>query len=195
MNPFSFCIIFGYRANGYHMAPLRRRTVLGLAGASAIAGTAGCLGTLPGQSEDNDGDPPDEPESGTNEGDNDDTEPELDIPDCPEKPDSLTDTSVADYATQFEEARQAQMALQNPPDPVKRISVSTHEVNTTETDEGWEVHFGRQGPNVDYGDYHTDGPIQRVAYYVTEDTTLRTAAVEEPLKPQEDGESVECPPY
>ncbi|PSQ40080.1 hypothetical protein BRD13_00565 [Halobacteriales archaeon SW_5_70_135] len=124
----------------------------------------------------------------------------LDLPPCPDRPDTLTGAAALQYATAFEEAYVTRLRIRDRRDEIASVSnasVRTDEAVVRETDEGWVVRFGVSSPTWEYRDgSHADCGGYTTAYLITDQQVLRagTTGPDNPADPRENGTAVECPP-
>jgi hypothetical protein len=141
-----------------------------------------------------------------------DTEPppsfdyEVEIPPCPETPDSYSVESVGRFVTQFEKAYLTRLTLQQQREKVTSISVDTGEPAVTKREDGWLARFDMTGPYIEYQPPpgsnetpHADPGSTMVHYLVTEqnlitDQQVFRAISLETVDPREEGTVVQCPP-
>lgn len=175
---------------------MNRRTFLG---AISVIGTslAGCTGhvTVPGESAD--GSPSGTPTPSAT------AYSEVERPPCPEFPDSLTDETVAQFITRFEEAYAARVALPTNTANIEAVHVSANTEDVIQTDGGWLVHLTVREPTYTYRSPtespHYDPGIYYASYFLRDDAVLRARGTEH-IDPRENGadspgEPVSCPPW
>ena len=127
------------------------------------------------------------------------TNPRIEVPPCPNRPDSFTNNSVVEFAMQFEQARETQLALAETSKNLTELSVETQDANVTKTKNGWIVHFTARGPYMRWNTSdpeapdHADPGFYTANYFITNETVRRTQATEV-VDPRENGSTVECPP-
>ncbi|WP_435348529.1 hypothetical protein [Haloarchaeobius sp. HRN-SO-5] len=126
----------------------------------------------------------------------------VEVPTCPERPDSFTSESALAFAIEFEEAIVERDVLQRY-ERVVSIDVDTVDVlveeSATRTDGGWLVRFAVRGPAYRYypdpnatETRHSDPPVYAANYFITDQTVLRAQAIEA-VDPRENGVEVSCP--
>ena len=170
---------------------MNRRKFLGVVGGIGVS-FSGCLGqgSAPAQ-------PTDSPTPSPT------VESRVEVPACPEKPDSLSRENVLQFAIQFEKAFVTRTVLQEH-ERVTSIDVDIGDglTNKTaiQTDGGWLVRFTVTGPAYRYlpspnatETAHVDPPLYAANYFITDQTVLRAQAVEA-IDPRETGTVVHCPP-
>lgn len=130
-------------------------------------------------------------------------ESQVDVPDCPDKPDPLTRENAAEFAVQFEGAYLTREVLDDHygvtevyvPDSVDDVDPTV-----TETGDGFVVRFTTQlaysyRPPDATRDKHVDDPMHTANYFVSRETTMRAeSGPDDPVDPREEGETVRCPP-
>ncbi|WP_158059256.1 hypothetical protein [Halorussus halophilus] len=172
---------------------MHRRHALHLLAGTSISLT-GCLGqnTTPNQSTTSPAEtqtqtPPPETRATTDD-------LQIDVPPCPEKPDTLTRDTALQFARQFEKALVTREVIsgQNAEEIIS-IDVSIQEDTTevTRTDDGWVVRFDVIAPAVEYESGHTDPGMYVVNYLVTDRNVFRAQATEA-VAPRKEGVSVSC---
>lgn len=123
----------------------------------------------------------------------------IDVPNCPERPQTFTDESVEQFAMQFEQAYVSRTLLRDTSANITSIRVSTDDPNSTDVGSGWIVHFSALGPATTSNPpdstetEHSDPPVYTANYFVSETRIIRLQAVSA-VDPREDGERVFCPP-
>jgi len=166
---------------------MNRRHFLRLFSISAV-GMSGCLGVTDSSSA------PDESQ--------------VDVPPCPNRPDSFTEENVLQFATQFERAylsRKTVQRLESRGATVQRVSVSIVEEpvkkTVTQATSGWVARFSVQGPGYQTDSVVTSRPTFVVNYLLGEGQILRAEnrlpndePPEEFADPREQGTVVHCPP-
>lgn len=179
---------------------MKRRSILSTIGVSVSAGFVGCSVRS------------DSPATSTADNESTDSPPisteaieaQLDIPSCPDRPDSFTRETAIDFAIQFEKAYIIQEKVREQ-DRVVDIELDIGgdalEQTATETPDGWIVRFGVTGPYLEWRvasgateTRHLDPPTYGVNYFISAESVHRVVKLE-PVDPRDvDGSAVECPP-
>lgn len=125
----------------------------------------------------------------------------VDVPPCPERPDSFTEENVVRFAAAFEESYVTRLTLRK--DQHRRfisISVDADEsgADVESTEEGWLVRVPTIGPATvsrvnETETRHGDPPMYIANYLITEGKVVRARGTEN-VDPQETGYTVSCPP-
>lgn len=171
---------------------MRRRTVLAAIGPSVVP-LVGCtgLGNPDTASVDTDTETPTPT-----------IESRVDVPPCPETPDSFTRETALQFATKFEKAYVVRQTLRKK-DRIVSISVSIgEERNVTNADVGWIVRFTATGPAYRYlpgpsstETQHVDPAYYGVNYFVSNRTVRRAPALPtKEVDPRVSGPVLNCPP-
>lgn len=119
----------------------------------------------------------------------------VEVPPCPDRPDSFTRATVCQLAFQFEKAYNSQETVQGRDDIV---SIDVDIVESDEnmvvgTDDGWIVRFEVIGPKTQLEDgLHGDPGWFRAHYLIVEDGVFRAVSFDE-VDPQQEGTEVQCP--
>lgn len=117
------------------------------------------------------------------------------VPPCPERPDSFTRESARQFAFQFEKAALSYQTAREQDGLVSVDVVTANESSVTWTDDGWIVRFYVKGPATEYEDGpHGDPGLFRVHYFISDEKTLKVEALEGAPNPREQGTEVHCPP-
>lgn len=137
-----------------------------------------------------------------------DIESRVEVPDCPDKPDTLTRESVVPFAVQFEKAYFTRQILEERDavtyvqfKQIAGVSDDNPDVAVRSAEDGYEVRFS---VSVAYGyrpaprtpeSAHADLPGYAATYFLNESLVVRAEARgETPVDPREVGEQVLCPP-
>lgn len=130
-------------------------------------------------------------------------ESQVEVPPCPERPDSFTRETALQFATQFEKSYRIRRTLREREHVVSifvEIREALTEKTATRTDEGWLVRFTVLGPAYRYRPTpsstqtaHVD-PSMTVAHYLLTDRTVFRAVSLDTVDPREAGSAVQCPP-
>lgn len=123
---------------------------------------------------------------------------DLDVPPCPERPETFTEETAASFATQFERAYVTRVTLRDTSYTVTSITVRTDDPTVTATDDGWLVTIDVIGPasrfrREDGTSGHADPGTYTASYHLSDDAVRRATAVD-PVDPRERGTAVTCPP-
>jgi hypothetical protein len=120
----------------------------------------------------------------------------VEVPPCPDRPDSFTRATVRQFAFQFEKAYNSQEMVQRWDDIV---SIDVDIVESDEniavgTSDGWIVRFEVIGPRTRLEDENYAHPPRfRAHYFIAEDTIFRAVSFDD-IDPREEGTEVHCPP-
>ena len=120
----------------------------------------------------------------------------VEVPPCPDRPDSFTRATVRQFAFRFEKAYNSRETVQGRDDIV---SIDVDIVESDEnmvvgTNDGWIVRFEVIGPRTQLEDgKHGDPPGFRAHYLIVEDTVFRAVSFDD-VDPRQEGTEVQCPP-
>lgn len=128
---------------------------------------------------------------------------QVDVPPCPDPPDSFTSDSASRFAVQFEKAFVARRTIAEQSNVASvqfptLSGIGTSETTVDETQNGYLVHFPSE-PAYTYraglgstATVHADMARYTANYYLSRQRILRKEA-DRPVDPREDGASVQCP--
>lgn len=172
---------------------MKRRVVLASLGTLGTTGVAGCSGVISSDST----------QSLTDAASTTTTpvEAQVDVPPCPERPDSFTRESVRQFAIDFEKGYVVREVLADDElvVAVNFIDVAGEPLETvTQVESGWTVHFTVVGPVIRFHPSHTPphkDPSRYVAnYFISQQRVHRaTTAPNKKADPREKGKEVHCP--
>ena len=120
----------------------------------------------------------------------------VEVPPCPDRPDSFTRATVRQFAFQFEKAYDSQETVQGRDDIVSfDVDIVESDENVVVgTDDGWIVRFEVIGPKTQLEDgLHGDPSWFRAHYLIVEDGVFRAVSLDD-VDPQQEGTEVQCPP-
>lgn len=168
---------------------MNRRHFLGLLGTCSMA-VAGCLESGSADT------PPQanatEPPSSTSAS----ADSRVEVPPCPDRPESFTHSSVLEFAIQFEKSHLARKTLQGRDDITSidvRVTEDLVDKDATRAGEGWASRFTVIGPAYRTTSGHVDPPLFVANYFIGDERVLRAAGTEA-ADPREEGTAVDCPP-
>lgn len=123
---------------------------------------------------------------------------QVEVPAWPDEPDSLTRETVRRFATRYEEAFRARLALPSDTDNIEAVHVSASASgdSVTRADSGWLVHFAVREPELvlrsptPTESPHYDPAMYPVSYFVSDDAVFRAMGNE--VDPRETGSKLDC---
>jgi hypothetical protein len=124
---------------------------------------------------------------------------DIDVPECPERPESFTEDTVGEFATQFEQAYATRDYLRETSRDVVAIRVDTETPRVNRTSQGWFVNFTASTPAVEWTEpgsnetRHVDPALSTARYFISENSVYRVMNISA-VDPRDDGERVYCPP-